>query len=676
MSLIILEQGALSFGGKIILNDINLRVSQEDRIGIIGPNGAGKSTLLKILAGQQGLDSGELRYAKHCRTGYLPQDVLEVGGDNLLSSIMDAVPGRSELSDQIRVCEQALTASTSEEEQLRLASTLSRSYELLDHFETFFSSQNAVAILLGLGFREKDFERPTRELSGGWKMRAALARLLFQGPDVLLLDEPTNHLDIPSVEWLNFFLKERRQALVLICHDRVFLNDHVNRIVSFEPEGVRLYAGNFDTYEAQRMQEETLLEAQARNQEREVRELERFVERFRAKATKARQAQSRARLIEKMQREMSKPIVRPKPIRFSFPPTMRTGRDVLALDHIGKRFGDCVLYRQLVKTVHSGDRIAIVGMNGIGKTTLLKIMAGELAPDEGTVRRGANVEMGYYAQHHMDLLDGDSSIIDTIWRMNPAAPQSYVRAICGALRFSGDDVDKSVGVLSGGERARVLLARMLIKASNVLLMDEPTNHLDLFTAEALADALGTFDGTLVFVSHNQSFVNRLATKVWDIGRQDVIEYPGNLQDYYRHRAMVDTNVDTNVPASASANQAFGPDGRPKQPGASKPSRRREDEKERRRLEAERRNQFSRQTKTLRGEIAELESRISKIEADQREIEPHLADPNFYSRHEDFRTTLRSYEDNRNKLEELYSRWEFKQEQLKDAEHAFANVAEI
>jgi ATP-binding cassette subfamily F protein 3 len=673
MSLIVLEGGSLAFGGKELLRSFNLRVGAGERIGLCGPNGSGKSSLMKALCGRQGLDGGSVRYARGCRVGYLPQDVLEVGGATLLSSVMDTVPGRIAVETGLAQTEEALAAAEEPEEQLRLAGLYASLHERLERYEIYYSSSRACSILAGLGFRESDLTRPTGELSGGWKMRAALAGLLFQDPDVLCLDEPTNHLDLPSVAWLDEYLRNCKNALVLVCHDREFLNRHIARVVAFEPEGVRGYLGNYDAYKIQRAQEEEVLEASARNREREVKELERFVERFKYKASKARQAQSRSKLIEKLQKEIEKPIVRPKRMHFSFPRTPRSGRDVLALERVSMRFGALELYRDLEHGVYAGDRIAIVGVNGAGKTTLLKILAGELEPTAGSLRFGAGVEIGYYAQHHTELLDRSRSVLEEVWRTNPGLGQSFVRGVCGAFLFSGDDVDKAVGVLSGGERARVLLARLLVKPCNLLLMDEPTNHLDTDSAEALAEALKTFDGTLVFVSHNQSFINHLATKIWEIEDGRLTEYPGNLVDYLHLRSLAQGCA----PRAASAEAAPSPDGRVASAARAEaspeaPGRRlgRDEERERKRREAERRNELGKRTRTIREEISGLEERIAEIEAEQKELEPRLADPDFYKETDRFKAALRSYDENRHKIEELYGRWEHQQERLEKVEAEF------
>ena len=666
MSLIVLEQGNLSFGGQNVLGEANLRIGDGEKIGLIGPNGSGKSTLLRIFLGEQFLDSGELRRARGVRVGYLPQDVLELAGDTLVASVLATVPGRGDIEGRIQDTEAELIASADPEEQLELARQLADLNELYEHFETHYNERHALAILRGLGFRDADMQRPTAEFSGGWKMRGALAGLLFQQPDVLLLDEPTNHLDVPSVLWLDHFLLSYRNAIVLISHDRDFLNRHSQRIVSFEPEGLRSYRGNYDAYLQQRSAEEEILDANRRNQERELKDLERFVERFKAKATKARQAQSRARRVKRLQDEMDankRPQAR-RSLSFSFPDVGRTGKDVLTLDGIAKAYGELKLYRDVKQGVFAGDRIAIIGVNGAGKTTLLKIMAKELAPDAGEVRYGANVKLGYYSQHHTELLDPRRTVLEEVRRIVPQAPESFVRGVCGAFLFSGDDVDKSVGVLSGGERARVLLARLLVDPGNLLMMDEPTNHLDLAAADALSAALESYAGTLIFVSHNTSFVNRLATKVWDIEASAVVEHQGNLQEYFERQQQRANARTTAEAAQAAQTGAATPRAKstagPAQPAQGKgpqPKESPQERKERKRREAVERNQSSRRLRQLKDEVTKLEARIAELEHEQREIEPRLADPELYSDQTRFREVLTRFDANRQKIDELYGRWE-------------------
>jgi ATP-binding cassette, subfamily F, member 3 len=697
MSLIVLEDGHLNFGSQEVFKAINLNISQGERIGLIGPNGSGKTTLLRVLSGEQNLDGGQVRLSKGCRIGYLPQDVLDLAGDTILDSVLETVPGRGDIENRLLETEAELGETSDPDEQMALATALSDLHEQLDHFQTYFSEHRATTILAGLGFTTSDLARPTAELSGGWKMRAALAGLLFQNPDVLFLDEPTNHLDVLSVRWLDQFLEGYPAATILICHDRDFLNRHVERVLSFEPEGLRIYKGTYDLYLEQRAVEEEVLEAKARNQAKELKDMERFVERFRAKATKARQAQSRAKQIKRLEASIDKPIQRRRKLKFSFPPTARSGRDVILIEGISKRFGELELYNKVTKAVHSGDRVNIIGINGAGKTTLLKMIAGELAPDDGTIKFGANVDVGYYAQHHTELLNPRNTVLEEVWQMKLDASESTVRGICGAFLFSGDDVDKVVGVLSGGERARVLLARLLVKPGNLLLMDEPTNHLDIASAEALANALDSYDGTVVFVSHNSSFVNHLATKVWDISKGEIIEHPGNLREYLEHLEVVE--AERNAPPPPKETQRTSPKQTKKKQQSKAPSKQgknkktaqqqdtkqasdepnrssRKDEKERKRQEAQRRNELNRRTKSIRQEIKKIESRIADLEAEQSDLEPQMADPEFYKDQTRFREALNRFNNNREKLTEIYARWEYQQTELENAEKEFKDEKSV
>jgi ATP-binding cassette subfamily F protein 3 len=669
-SLIVVEHGTLSFSNQRILAGVNLRIGGGERIGLVGPNGSGKSTLLRVMLGQQALDDGRVVRARDCRIGYLPQDVLQLPQGALLASVISSVPGRADLEHRMANVERELGASTDPEEQMELAHLLAELHDSLDHFETYYGEQYAVRILKGLGFGEDDLSRDVSELSGGWKMRAALAGLLFQQPDVLFLDEPTNHLDVPSVLWLDAFLEQYKHALVLICHDRSFLNRHIARVVSFEPEGLRSYRGNYDDYLSQRSGEEEILSAQARNRDRQIKEMERFVERFRAKATKARQAQSRAKQIEKLQREIDRPVAQPRRLSFRFPPVQRSGRDVVTIDHLSKSYGPRVLYHQLEQRVFAGDRVAIIGANGVGKTTLLKLIAQEIAADSGQIVYGANVELGYYAQHHTELLDDRRTVLEQVWQMKPDASESFVRGICGAFLFSGDEVEKAIGVLSGGERARVLLARLLTRPGNLLLMDEPTNHLDIAAAEALAEALCSYDGTLVFVSHNTSFINRLATKVWDIQNQRIEEYPGNLAEYVEHLARREqsrtSDSQTADPALGSATSSTATHPAPANQTSQAGGREgRQQRKERKRKEAAQRSRQSKRLRKVRDEVAQLESRIGKLEEELKLAETELATPEITQQQERYQQTLNSYMSARDKLDELYGRWEARQAELEE-----------
>ncbi|HEX5745716.1 MAG TPA: ABC-F family ATP-binding cassette domain-containing protein [Archangium sp.] len=649
MSLVIAQDICLSYGKKVLFDNESFALSPKDRIGLVGANGTGKSSLMKILAGVQNPDSGTLTYRRKSRIGYLPQELAGLPEGSVVDAVMSTVPGRDALEARLRETEEALGKAANEEEQLELAQTLADLHTELDHFEEHYGRHHAERILKGLGFREADLAKPTGALSGGWRMRAALAGLLLQDPDLLLMDEPTNHLDVPTLAWFDGFLKRSNKAVVLISHDRDFLNRQVDRILSLELEGLRSYVGNYDTYKRQRAEEMEQLKAQAERVEARKAELQAFIDRFGAKATKARQAKSKEKQLEKM--EDVQVLEERATMRFRFPEVERSGRDVMTLEGIQKRYGEAVVYSGLDARVERGQRIAVVGANGAGKTTLLKIIAGELVPDGGTVKLGHNVVMGYYAQHHGDKLNKHNSIIEEVRPLAADKPESFVRGVLGAFMFSGDDVDKPVGVLSGGERARVALAKLLLVPSNLLLMDEPTNHLDLDSTEMLIEALKGYGGTLVFVSHNRSFVNGLSTHVWDVVGGKVVPHPGNLDDYLYHQEQ------QRLAAEAAG---LGEKVAEKGPAAGLT------EKDRKRMEAEARQKRSVVEGPIKKEIAKLEEAIAKLEAAQKEREAQLADPVLYNDFAKAKPLMDTHREGKEQLEQLYAQWEAAQEKLAEA----------
>jgi ATP-binding cassette subfamily F protein 3 len=475
------------------------------------------------------------------------------------------------------------------------------------------------------------------------------------------MDEPTNHLDIPSVRWLEQYLQNFEGAMVLVSHDRDFLNRQVNRIVSLEPEGLRSHRGNYDSYLKARQEETKAMEARQRNQEQKVKEAERFIERFRAKASKARQAQSKIKLLKKM--DLVQTHRKQKTIHFSFPDVARSGRVVLSLEGLSKRFGDNILYENLNLSVLRGDRVALIGPNGSGKTTLLKMVAGELKPDSGKISLGHGVAPGYFAQHHSEALDLHKTVIEEVYQVVPDESVGFVRNVCGAFLFSGNEVEKPIRVLSGGEKARVSLAKLLVKPGNFMVMDEPTNHLDLFSSEKLIDALEQYDGTLLFVSHNQSFINRLATKVWDIQDRELVEYPGNLDEYYDHLARLeaDGSVET---AGASEGAAAG--SAPVERGGDARSPEKRDRKAERRARAERRREIRETLDPLQSEVEELEEHIARLESRQQELERKLSDPKLFGDGGKSASLIREHGENREALEGLLQKWEHSHSRLEIA----------
>jgi len=645
VSLVVLEDVTLFFADRMILDAVSLRLGHGDRVGLVGANGSGKTTVMRIVAGEQEIDDGAVTRARGIRVGWLPQDLVVEGGRSLLDFILSSVPGRQELDRELAAAEAELEAAhrdgAGDDDLLEGAARIAELHERIDHFERFFSEHEALGILAGLGFAPGDEHRDLGEFSGGWKMRGVLAGLLFQRPDVLLLDEPTNHLDMPSVAWFSDFLKRWPRCFVLISHDREFLNEQIGRVVSFEPEGLRQYAGNYEQYVRQRAEEEEVLAGKAKNLARERERLQRFVDRFRAQANKAKAVQSRIKALDKM--ESVDTFQKRHVMRFAFPPTERTVADVIRIDQLRKAYGDHVVFPGLDLTVRRGEKIGIIGVNGAGKTTLLKMIAGETSIDDGTIKVGNGVRVGYYAQHHADTLDLGSTAYEVVHRANPDASPARVRSILGAFMFSGDDVDKSVKVLSGGERARVALARLLVNPGNLLLMDEPTNHLDLESAESLAQSLTTFDGTLVFVSHNRSLVRTLATRIWNVEAGQVETYPGTLDEYLYSMSQRRRGEAEVTPAAMST--------------AAAGARKREDDKARKRREAEARQRRSKVLGPLEKQVADLEARIAELETAQAKRSAELADPDVYSDDVRRRRLLGEFQTAQEKLDELSGRWE-------------------
>ncbi len=609
MALLAADELHLAYGARTIFDGASVAVERRDRLGVVGANGSGKSTLLKILAGGIEPDGGRIVRAKGLRVGYLAQEHGDVGDGTLLEHVLARAPGRDTLALRVEEVQHALAEASDTDEQMALSEELADLVEALGALDKDFAPHRAKRILVGLGFALTDFERRVDEFSGGWRMRAALAALLFEKPDVLLLDEPTNHLDVPSVHWLTRFLDSVKQAIVLTCHDKEFLNRHVKRVASLELEGVRVFSGNYDEYLEQRELDLAMLERRAEKDEQKKKELEAFVTRFRAKASKARQAQSKAKQIEKLESQMVDiPKVR-RAMSIAFEPTERTGGDVIRVSDLAFGYGDHRLFSGLDLLVRARERIAIVGANGAGKTTLLKLIAGELSPEAGSIEFGSGVGASYFAQHHSETLDENATVLESVWAMAPDLSQSAARGLCGAFLFSGDDVDKRIGVLSGGERARVALARMLARPKNLLLLDEPTNHLDTESADKLTESLDTYDGTLLFVSHNLDFARRLSNVVWDVSAGSVTTYPGSLADYLDHVAAQQDALDAEL---AEDDTAAVPQDKAARIAAREEKKAREKEARKKRAALDR-------------AAEEIEAKIATLEARKAELEQLLVD---------------------------------------------------
>ena len=523
-----IENIGKSFGGQVLFHDLTWHITRDQRIGLVGPNGAGKTTLCRILTGAMEVDSGQVRRAKSATIGYLPQEIASAGDGTVLGHLLAGFPEvqRLEAEMELLTAEMAEGEDGGSEELTHRYGELQHQYESLGGYSL---EARAKAILGGLGFLSDDFFKPLATFSGGWRMRVALGRLLLQAPDLLLLDEPTNHLDLESLQWLEDFLGAYEGTVMIISHDRYFLNRVVDHIAELELGRFALYRGDYDEYQAQKLARQEQIEAAQRNQAEQIEKMERFIRKFRYKATKARQVQSRIKMLERIERV--EVLRAPKRIHFRFPQPPRSGTSVCDLRKIRKAYGDNVVYTGVDFRLLRGDRVALVGVNGAGKSTLLKIVAGVLPFERGSRVLGHNVSVHYYAQHQLDALNPGNSVLEEVAAVADIETQPRLRTILGAFLFSGNDVEKPVAVLSGGEKSRLALAKMLLRPANLLCLDEPTNHLDVTAREILEEALEQFEGTMLFISHDRYFINRIATKVVEVRDNRLWEFAGDY-DYY------------------------------------------------------------------------------------------------------------------------------------------------
>ncbi len=625
------------FGARVLFTGLSWIVPQGARIGLVGANGAGKTTLLRLLAGLDTPDGGAVHAPGALTVGFLPQEVDSVGGGSVLSTVLDGWP-------ELQRMERALEALA--ERMARLAPgdpELSRIADAYGTLRAAFEREGgdglearARAILGGLGVPEDRVHEPLERLSGGWRMRVLLARLLLREPGLLLLDEPTNHLDLDALRWLEEYLDRYRGTVVAVSHDRYFLNRVVHTIVELDRGALASYVGGYDAFLAERARRAERLEDAARAQEREIARIERFVERFRYKASKARQVQSRIKALERMERIEAPSSA--KTIRFGFPPAPRSGDVVVRMEGVSKRYGRREVFRGVELSLRRGDRVAVVGPNGSGKTTLLGLITGRVAPDAGSIETGHRVEIGHFAQHHLDALDPASTVLEEAERDAGPEVRPRVRALLGSFLFAGDDVLKPVAVLSGGEKARLALAKLLLRPANLLLLDEPTNHLDLPGREVLEDALDEYDGTLVVVSHDRYFINRVATTIAAVEDGAVERIPGDYDAWLEWRSE-------RIAA------------REKRPEPGTGARPRGADRERRRAEAEERNRRHRERRAVEERLRPVEERIENLERRVGEIDREQADPDSYRNGERARSLARERSDLERRLAAAWKEWE-------------------
>ena len=628
-----------AYGGRVLFEDVTLQINREDRIGLVGPNGAGKTTLFSIMLGENSPDQGKIMSERNIVVGYLPQESAPAGEETVIELATAISPEFVKLRRIIKAWEADHPVEAQHSEDIH--DDIHDRYNELNGYRV---EARAKQILAGLSFREKDFDRPAREMSGGWVMRAHLARLLTQEPDLLMLDEPTNHLDLESLLWFQGYLKNYPGAILVISHDREFLNNLVGGIVEIRQGKLIRYRGNYAEYLVQREANEAQLSAAYKNQQREIAHMMQFVNRFRAKASKAAQAQSKLKAVERMDK-LEAPTDDNAKVKFSFPQPVRSGQRVIKMEQIHFAYGQNPVYRGMDFEAERGQRTVLVGPNGSGKSTLLKLLADVLKPQSGTSTLGHNVKSGYYSQYRVDMLDPAHSVLDEALDTPQRVTEQFVRTLLGSFLFRGDDVFKKVSVLSGGEKSRLALVKLLLDPPNLLLMDEPTTHLDMNSIDALLYALDQFEGTLIFISHDVYFIRALADHVVHVNTGVLTHYPGDYQ-YYLDK--------TKALSARAALTAGGAVSSVSNNAAAKPA---VDRKEQKRLEAEQRQAKSNRLKGHRQLVHQLEKQIHELERRQAELTVEL------EKQETYNTPGRASQINRelvgihDELAELTPRWE-------------------
>ncbi len=516
-------------GRQVLLLNASMAAFRGDRVGLVGPNGSGKSTIFRMIAGREEPDGGQVSVDRDVVVGYFDQDTGEMHGRTVVEETIAGAGEVAQVAAELQALEVAMADPERADELERLVERYGDVQARFDELDGYALDARAREILAGLGFRQEVMNQDVGRLSGGWKMRVALARILLMKPDALLLDEPTNHLDIESIIWLEQFLKDFEGALVVTSHDREFINRIVTKIVEIDAGELRSFTGDYVFYEQQRALLEKQQEAQFERQQAMLAKEQAFIDRFKARASHAAQVQSREKKLEKI--EKLEPPKRRKARTFDFRTPTRSGDDVVKLDRVSKGYGDLAIYDCFDFLIRRGERWCVMGVNGAGKSTLLKLVAGSANPDSGAVTLGASVKMGYFAQHAMEVLDPNRTVIETLQGAFPLSTLGSLKTLAGAFGFSGDEADKPCSVLSGGEKARVVLALMLYDPPNFLVLDEPTNHLDIETKEMLTSALEKFEGTLLFVSHDRQFLKKLSNRVLEISPEGVRSYDGSYQEY-------------------------------------------------------------------------------------------------------------------------------------------------
>lgn len=630
-----LQNVTFEFGARVIVADATWHIQPNERIGLIGYNGTGKSTLLKLIVGEYQPSAGTVEKGRGTSIGYLHQDLLSFETtQSILEVALSAFERVQQLEKEIEIIGQELE-KTGDEKTLHLYSDKLHELETLGGYDIHHRTEE---VLHGLGFSQADIVRPYQEFSGGWRMRVLLAKMILQQPDLLLLDEPTNHLDLPSIEWLEKYLLHYKGSVVIVSHDKFFLNRMVTKIVEVYQKQLHIYSGNYEYYETEKAMRVELQQRAFENQQDYIRQQERFIERFRAKATKAAQAQSAMKRLDKLDRIEEVEIERPN-IKINFRIDKTPGKILVELKNITKKYGAQTIVENTSAEIERGDKIALIGANGKGKSTVLRIIA-DIEPFQGERKWGHNVDEAFYAQHQLESLDLNNTVLDEMKTCGSQKTEQELRTLLGCFLFSGDDTDKKIRVLSGGEKARVALAKTMVSKANFLMLDEPTNHLDMHSVELLVEALNKYEGSLILVSHDRYFISKAANKIWEIDNQQIKEFKGTYAEWIAWKERMAKQQAAAAPAVAAPVAAPAPKPVEQKPAA--PVLNRDQKKELQKVQ----KQFNL-----------TEEKIARLKQEKITLEAALADPATYSNKEKFTAAEAAYKKNTDQLAGLTAEYE-------------------